>query len=386
MSNIINLIKAENGDCFLIQFDNKICILIDCGYKCTYDKWLKPLLVKLAHQNYRIGLFIVTHYDCDHIGGAISFIKENGESNAPKIIPIDNIWFNGIFSILMSSELLMNHLIEKVSDDQSQRCKDLVESLKKHICLSGEGPISAQNSECFETLCKRYDYRLNAGSTNGKVLSGTSLQLRNDIVINCLNPSETQIKELEKWINLKCIKKLGAQYELEKSQFIEFLTFMLLADSKELDTAFSSTPIVARTPRIEDWLNRSKQLRPMNTINRSSIVVEISYQDKILLFAGDSESSDWVLGAKDKYDIVKLSHHGTTKPNIELLNHVTFHSAIISTNGRRKHPEKDLLARLIINNVSNIYFNYEIQHVKDLIKMQEFYDFKVFFDTDKIYF
>ena len=161
---------------------------------------------------------------------------------------------------------------------------------------------------------------------------------------------------------------------------------MLLSDSKESDTSFSSTPIVARTPRIEDWLNRSKPLRPMNTINRSSIVVEISYQDKILLFAGDSESSDWVLGAKDKYDIVKLSHHGTTKPNIELLNHVKFNSAIISTNGRRKHPEKDLLARLIINNVSNIYFNYEIQHVKDLIKMQEFYDFKVFFDTDKIYF
>ena len=385
MSNIINLIKAESGDCFLIQFDNKICILIDCGYKCTYDKYLKPLLVQLAHQNYRIGLFIVTHYDSDHIGGAISFIRDNGYSNAPKIIPIDNIWFNGIFSLLKSSKLLISHLLEKVSDDQSQKCKFLTECLKRHICLAGEGQISAQNSECFEKLCSKYEYRLNNGTANWEVLYGTYLKLENDIVVKCLNPSVTQIRELEKWIDSECIKKLGTHYELEKSEFIDFLTSMILAQCKENDSQFKSIPIAARAPKLDDWINSSK-LSPMNIVNRSSIVVEISYQDKNLLFTGDSESSDWISKAKEKYDVVKLSHHGTTKPNIELLNYITFNSAIISTNGRRNHPEKALLARLIKNKVSNIYFNYETQYAKDLIKLQQVHDFSVFFNSEKIYF
>ena len=96
---------------------------------------------------------------------------------------------------------------------------------------------------------------------------------------------------------------------------------------------------------------------------------------------------DWTLQkAKEKYDVVKLSHHGTTKPNIELLNYITFNSAIISTNGRRNHPEKALLARLIKNKVSNIYFNYETQYAKDLIKLQQVHDFSVFFNSEKIYF
>ena len=71
----IHFMKALSGDCFLIELEDKRCILVDCGYKSTYENELKPLLVKLREEGGRISLFVVTHMDEDHIGGAITFLE-----------------------------------------------------------------------------------------------------------------------------------------------------------------------------------------------------------------------------------------------------------------------------------------------------------------------
>ena len=95
----IHFIRAMSGDSFLIELGRGHCILIDCGYKSTYETELKPLLKKLHREGYRIDILVITHMDEDHIGGAISLIEENGDKNNPHIIAIDNIWFNGIFNL-----------------------------------------------------------------------------------------------------------------------------------------------------------------------------------------------------------------------------------------------------------------------------------------------
>ena len=38
----IHILPANSGDCFLIEFNNDECILIDTGFKETYYKYLKP--------------------------------------------------------------------------------------------------------------------------------------------------------------------------------------------------------------------------------------------------------------------------------------------------------------------------------------------------------
>ena len=53
MSCIIHFLPAKSGDCFVIEFDNKDCILIDCGYVSTYTDELKPLLLKLRAKGCR---------------------------------------------------------------------------------------------------------------------------------------------------------------------------------------------------------------------------------------------------------------------------------------------------------------------------------------------
>ena len=41
----IHFMKALSGDCFLIELEDKQSILIECGYKSTYENELKSLLV-----------------------------------------------------------------------------------------------------------------------------------------------------------------------------------------------------------------------------------------------------------------------------------------------------------------------------------------------------
>ena len=35
---IVHFLPAKSGDCFVLEFDNKQCILIDCGYSNTYKE------------------------------------------------------------------------------------------------------------------------------------------------------------------------------------------------------------------------------------------------------------------------------------------------------------------------------------------------------------
>lgn len=86
------------GDCILIELEHPDCILIDCGYKTTYNTELRPLLLRLNAEGYRISLMIISHIDRDHIEGAVHFLRENGDAEIPAIIPVDEIWING-FSI-----------------------------------------------------------------------------------------------------------------------------------------------------------------------------------------------------------------------------------------------------------------------------------------------
>lgn|GEM_PF-7117431 len=84
--NRVHFIPALGGDCTLLEFDNRECILIDCGYKSTYNQELKSLLLELNKRDYKIKLFIVSHIDADHIQGAIELLKDNGEFNNPQVI------------------------------------------------------------------------------------------------------------------------------------------------------------------------------------------------------------------------------------------------------------------------------------------------------------
>lgn len=381
--NIIHLLKAESGDCVLLQLANKRCILIDCGYKSTYENELKPLLLRLSSEGYVISLLIITHYDEDHIGGAISFLKDNGDNLNPNIIQIEEIWFNGIFNLIKHSTILQKHVVEKLSSKNEEKYGKIFEQFLGLIG-SGAGLISANLAQTFELLCEENHYNLNSINDGRPIVEGVRLK-QGEYSIRCLNPNQKLLLSLESWINKVCIDSLGPNYELKKKDFLTFLQNMLLSMGRETISDIPVSQIGVSPIDIDSWIGTSS-LAPMNAVNRASIVVEMSYKGRKFLFMADSESSDWIKVASNKYDFVKISHHGTTKPNIALLENIKFKKAFISTNGRRNHPEDEFLARLIKSDVSELYFNYDIRRKAILSNLELTYKYKTYFGKSKIYF
>lgn len=371
MTMIIHHIPALTGDCFLIEPDNGNCILIDCGFQSTYHNELKLLLVRLRNKGCRIVLMIITHIDDDHIGGAIPLISENGDATNPQVIPIDNIWFNGLFDICMKSNKIRSHILDELPDEDSEKIHRLKNRLSRMVS-AGDGYISATRAETFEKLCRSYHYNICS------VSSGVNEQL-GGYSIRVLSPGEKELHKFENWIDSNLIDTLGRNYRLGKRNFIDFIMTMIMACGKDNDTEIRKEYISLDTEGPEDWLNTSR-LAEMNAVNRASIVADIRYNGLKLLFTGDSESADWIERAATDYDLVKISHHGTTRPNLSLLQHIHMSRALISTNGlRNDHPENEFLARLITSGVKDIYFNYNVRQKDKLILWQKDYSYRAHF-------
>lgn len=364
----IHFIKALSGDSFLLEFSDKNCILIDCGYRATYEKELKPLLRELHSQGYRISLLVVTHMDEDHIGGAISLIEENGNSNAPNIIAIDNIWFNGIFDVCKNYKYVLSHLYDCLPENDSKKYRYIRTELLKLIG-DGKGDISANQAEAFELLCRSNHYRLNEGTKNGLITNDIKIEI-GECKVSVLSPSINEIERFAKWIDKSLVSCLGKNYKLEKSSFIDYIEKIVIALGKDEEGSCGSEVIAAGKSNIQEWIGTST-LAKMNEVNRMSIVMEIEFDGKTMLFTGDSESESWIDSARSRYNLVKLSHHGTTQPNLKLLESIEFGGAIISTNGKKNHPENELLARLLKKKIDNIYFNYNIRQKEDIIAYQD---------------
>ena len=176
---------------------------------------------------------------------------------------------------------------------------------------------------------------------------------------------------------------LGDNYQLKKTDFLDYLEKVVLVYGKDAYGSEGYSEISSNCPNIESWIGTSRQA-PMNAANRMSIVLDIAYDGKTMLFLRDSESGDWISRARHSYDLVKLSHHGTLCPNLELLKQIDFKKAIISTNGRKNHPEDDLLARIMQKEVEDIFFNYDIRRKEDILLLQKKYNFKAHFGESPI--
>lgn len=377
----IHFIRAMSGDSFLIELGRGHCILIDCGYKSTYETELKPLLKKLHREGCRIDILVITHMDEDHIGGAISLIEENGDKNNPHIIAIDNIWFNGIFNLCRINSFLSSHLVEKLSEIEHDKTEYLMSRFLRLI-ETGEGFVSAKQAETFEILCKEKNYDINLDAQNGLIMAGDRTQI-GKWKIKVLSPSEKEVDCFAKWIDRCLILSFGKNYKLDKQYFVDFIEKMIIATTKDEEGSYGSECISAGKVDIETWIGTSS-LAPMNEANRMSIVLEIACDDISMLFTGDSESEDWIDRAMTQYDVVKLSHHGSTKPNISLLEKIDTDKVLISTNGKKNHPENDLLARIIKKDIKDIYFNYEIRQKQQILDCQEDYCFTAHFEEIEI--
>lgn len=85
--------------------------------------------------------------------------------------------------------------------------------------------------------------------------------------------------------------------------------------------------------------------KDMSQSNKFSIVFEFLYDGKRILFTGDAWAEDVAAVAEEKYDIIKLPHHGSVRNISEQWNEIKCNRFIICTDGVM-HPDKQTLAKL----------------------------------------
>lgn len=358
---MVEVFPAKNGDCFLLH-TTEGAILIDCGYVSTYSNYLKPALIKLASEDKKILRLIITHIDEDHIKGAIAFLKENGPADNPSIIRIDQIWHNGYVHL---NSYRPSQKISKLSEN-------LLLSTFTGIEEETDKLISAHQGSTLASLIVENRYRWNSdfGGKAVSVENGPEVEIADKISLSILSPNKPSLEKLEKYWR-KELYRIGFREPISDETIFNDAFEFLLMRGKELPIPIAKK--ISSSFDINELMNVTYD-EDKSPTNGSSIAFIICYEERRLLFLGDSHPTPIceALEAKrmDKskplyFDLIKISHHGaipnSSKSFFEITNSENY---LISTDGKaHPHPSKETLAWIIGRNnrqkKQTIYFNYQ---------------------------
>ena len=369
----VNLFPAKGGDCFIIDFENGHCVLVDGGYSETYRRELKPYLVYLNSLGKVLDYIILTHYDSDHINGLIKFFQENGAEQ--RIIKIGDVIVNGFCSVARDKDNL-----EQVS-------------VRKNGVEIEEAAIKQEYE--FEKLCMDNRYPINHFKEGESVIVGDIAE-GEDYCIRFVSPSQSQLDHYYKDLE----QLLENNHYKQNIINMQNLAINLQEETYQCGETSVSKAVGNIDTDISCWTALDSP-ESFSAVNEASLAFEITHKDFHLLFCGDADMNEH----RDDltysfYDIIKLSHHGTVRGNECFFgdNPILSNRYVISTNsGRnnREHPARKLLGKIIATKRAQIIgfcFNYDItrynaKHIYDLLKdksQQKKYNFKVDLNCNKI--
>jgi beta-lactamase superfamily II metal-dependent hydrolase len=368
MSIDILSFKAENGDAFLIRFDNGQNILIDMGMSKTYNSEIKQELIKISKEGQRIDLLIITHIDEDHIGGAIKFLEDNKKN---EIIEVAEIWHNSYKHLQFD-----NKKIEKVDCDTEAIIKRIINQNQSTEIEDGIKDISCKQGSSFASLIYKYNYSWNKSFFYKAIYIENEKEVSiGDLKFIFLSPTEEKLKKLSK----KWEKELSSnKYDFEISDELFFDdAFEFFMKFLQDDTYMVSDISAKKTIYFEEL--SLKEEKDNSITNGSSLAFIVEYKDKKLLFLGDAHENiiyDSLIKLEEEkyglsFDVIKVSHHGSNK-NISnrLINLINCDKFLFSTDGlSHNHPDIEAISKILVKDTSNkkeLFFNYNLDILEKL--------------------
>ncbi len=317
------MLPASFGDSILIEYgevDDEKYILIDGGPHYQFDEivtTLKENFPKLKE----LELLIITHIDIDHIDGTIRLVNHD-----PPLFKIKKIWFNNY------DHLSFEEPADILGGVQGSYMSMLID---KNDLPTNEKPISIHRSS-------------------------DELKISDELDIKVINPTQAALSDLRaKWD--KQLKEKGLDNE-EK-----------IWEALNGDQRYESLPddLLGDDDKVSDWAE-AKFKEDKSPANKSSIAFIITYKDKSCLMAADATSEDLKsnlesLNLLDEFDRItvdawKLSHHGSKKSTQTYLTEmIQAKHILVSSDGKRyRHPDKETIAKLLVNQEEpiEITFNY----------------------------
>ncbi|NKL25402.1 hypothetical protein GFL92_01020 [Rhizobium leguminosarum bv. viciae] len=315
-----SMFPARDGDCILLQFGQPARrVLVDVGRSSGY-RVLGPLLAKAGCID-GIDLFVVSHIDSDHIGGALKLTSDSEMSSK-----VRSVWFNNYDHVCTA---LKRTGFEVQGTAQGERLS---------AAISDAGWIS------------------NSGFDQS-VVSTTSDLVRiplHGATLTLLSPTDQKLAMLQPiW-----------QTEVEKAGLTE--------TDKSNDLLPNEIEIFGSPELTVEELAALPELPDRTIANGSSIAFMMEFEGKKVICASDAHPDpleaaiDKLRGdqARLKIDLLKVSHHGsrsnTTRAFLEMLDCTRF---AFSTDGsRHNHPDRETIARILTyccpGDLKTFYFNY----------------------------
>jgi hypothetical protein len=317
----INLIQAEFGDCFILQYGsetNARYILIDGGPDRIFKNHLQAELTKISERGGKLDIAILSHVDNDHLVGVLDLLAEmekQDANNQPRIITIDTIWHNTFDKTIGEGNDIENRVNGVFAIGGAAARATM---LSTNSILTG---IAEGNK--LRSLAERLEIPVNSGFEDNLVSLDTSpspVHLENsNLSITIVGPTKANLEKLrQEWLDW-----LAENENLAGTQ-----------DPYTLAMADRSVP------------------------NLSSIMLLVEADGKRVLLTGDGRGDHLIEGlgqaglldgsGKIHVDLLKLPHHGSdnnvTKGFFET---VTADTYVISANGRYGNPDTSTLIWIV---------------------------------------
>ena len=325
----IEMLQALHGDAFILHCHkngNNGVIVVDGGpYRDS-----RKIVSHLDALN-TIDLMILTHYDDDHIGGILAYIKKH---KADRPFPVKYMWVNGAYDTPVYAS-------PNVSFGQAKKMADELKEINEELTKDG-----------FPTI----DWETPIVSKKESIVLPFS-----DILI--LSP-DADTKKINDMNYRKAIHNanIGRAYTRQKQALKSSLSELAL--------------MIKEQPKDNDI---------QEVTNRSSIAFIVRNDNFSMLMLGDSYPCSIVESLKNvgystenplSVDFVKISHHGS-RNNIsnELLDMIDCDRFLISTNGGNGiscHPDRETIANIVCHakrdrdKPIHLYFNYSIKKIENV--------------------
>jgi hypothetical protein len=322
----IDMLPADHGDCLWITYGDAAKprrILIDAGTPATWKR-LRPKLVDAVARNggkLRFELFVVSHIDADHIGGAVKLLEEA----TPLGVSFGDVWFNGYYQL----------------DDEPP-----------------PDVLGAKQGEQLSTLIEAWGLPWNeAFARRAVMVPDRGVLPEHDIggmKLTLLSPTFDKLQALKPVWEREVINaglKPGDAYEAVDVE----------------------SPGDVLGGKVEDWAD-AKFVADTTKPNGSSIAFLAEHGGKRALFAADAHADVLLAGLRRGplaaasslgLDAYKVSHHGSRRNSDRtIVEALPAQRYLISTNGAQfQHPDPETIARIAVYGPKKktLAFNYKTQ-------------------------
>lgn len=390
----IEVFPASYGESILVTLgnDKKMNILIDSGFVSTYRDYIKNKLQLLSNNNQKLDLFILTHFDADHIRGAINLFKENSTYENSNIIKIEEVWMN----MLRHMEFQDRNI--ELNDEEKRKLKIIArkkypeELYTRHI-----KDISSADSLSLSTLISDGGYKINKSFDDKAIMTNKDnsvINLDMGVKVTILSPNLQKMNELNEFWK-KELLKIGLKDKVcNNEEFSEAFEKLLVSVRPTMRKAILKN-CSRKKDIIESIMEQDIFDEDNDEVNGSSIAFILEYENKSMLFLGDCHPSvieeelkkmGFDENNKIKIDLMKISHHGSKgNTSSDLMKIIDCNKFLICTNGLRfNHPDKEVLARIIANKTDKnkeIFINYRTRSIEPFLneELMQKYNYSIIY-------